>query len=137
MDKKEEKTKSEVDLELTDGQKKELLKTLLDDVLKSAPEDDAAKIMLLKKAQSIYSDQHEFKVGDIVRWKELMKNKSIPEYNEPAIVLDVLSDPISDDKESVGSTYYNEQLNLKLGVITDSTFLVYYHEGNRFEPYKG
>ncbi len=121
---------------MSEDQKKELLKALLDDVLKTAPEGDVTtKIEQLKKAQNTYATCYEFKIGDIVRWKELMKNKSMPEYNEPAIVLDILTEPIFNSRENIGSTYFNEQLNLKLGIITDNTFLTFYHEGNRFELY--
>jgi hypothetical protein len=132
---KQKNAENSGDLTLTEGQKKELLKTLLDDVLKTTPEDDATKIQQLQKAQSIYANQHKFKAGDIVRWKEFMKNKTMPEYNEPAIVLDVLTEPILDGAGDAGSTYFNQKLDLILGVITDNTFLIFYHEGSRFEPY--
>ena len=38
--------------------------------------------------------KHSFKPGLLVRWKDGLKNKAVPEYNQPAIVWEVLQQPV-------------------------------------------
>jgi hypothetical protein len=71
----------------------------------------------------------------LVRWKPGLKNKKRPEYNEPAVVVNVLLDPILDTSESAGSPYYRERLDLMLGLIdSDGDFVIFHFDQQRFEP---
>lgn len=78
---------------------------------------------------------HGFRPGQIVQWKSGMKNKIMPKYGEPTIVLEVLNPPVlADDKELDGTSLYREPLNLVLGIHdVDGDFLTFHYDGRRFE----
>lgn len=80
-----------------------------------------------------------FTTGDIVVWKDGLKNKNYPEYGQPAIVLERLDTPIVNSVEDAGSTYFNESLDIVLGLIShdeDDAFLVFYYDSRRFKLLK-
>lgn len=105
---------------------------------KSKPEtiSEEKKIDLLKKCLKDYSNYSKFEVGDIVFWKENLKNRRIPAYNEPSIVMEVLHEPIFDSASDSGSSNFKEPLNLKLGTLikdnNEMRFMIFYYDGNRF-----
>lgn len=77
-----------------------------------------------------------FATGDIVVWKDGLKNKNYPEYGQPAIVLERLDTPIVNSIDDTGSTYFNERLDIALGLISrdeDDAFLVFYYDSRRFK----
>ncbi|MGP1415601.1 MAG: hypothetical protein ACTTJ6_06725 [Treponema sp.] len=94
------------------------------------------KIDLLKKCLDDYSKSSNFQVGDIVFWKENLKNRKLPAYNEPSIVIEVLSEPIYDSTSDSGSSNFKEPLTLKLGTLikddNEMRFVIFYYDGNRF-----
>jgi hypothetical protein len=76
-----------------------------------------------------------------VTWKPGLKNRRIPRYGEPAVVVSVLDSPISDTDPESGSTYFREPLNLVLGVIWDGErgrgdFVTFHFDGRRFQPWE-
>lgn len=78
-----------------------------------------------------------FRVGDIVVWRNGLKNRTYPDYGTPAIVVEVLSPPLIDAIDDSGSAYFRESLNLRLGVIDErGDFLTFVYDGRRFEHYK-
>lgn len=78
-----------------------------------------------------------FRVGDIVVWRNGLKNRTYPDYGTPAIVVEVLSPPLIDTIDDSGSAYFRESLNLRLGVIDErGDFLTFVYDGRRFEHYK-
>jgi hypothetical protein len=84
---------------------------------------------------------HDFSPGDLVTWKPGLKNRRIPRYGEPAVVVSVLDSPISDTDPESGSTYFREPLNLVLGVIWDGErgrgdFVTFHFDGRRFQPWE-
>lgn len=84
-------------------------------------------------------DKAYFTTGDIVVWKDGLKNKNYPEYGQPAIVLRRLDNPIVNPVEDSGSTYFNEPLDIVLGLISrdeDDAFLVFYYDSRRFKLLK-
>ena len=90
-------------------------------------------ILALKKSVEQYNQPSDFKAGDIVQWKEGLKNKKRPQYGEPCIVIEVLDKPISDHFAPIASPYYGEQLGLKLGLIGENgEFFTFYYDKNRF-----
>lgn len=90
----------------------------------------------LRKLLTVFQKHYDFKPGDIVRWKPSMKNRKRPAYGEPAVVVNVLSDPIHESKEDAGSPYYHEPLTLVLGVIdSDGDLLLFHYDSRRFEPF--
>lgn len=95
------------------------------------------KIKNLQKAYKSFCIPNKFEPGDIVKWKEGQKNRRSPRYNDPVIVLDVLDKPIYGENKEPGSTYFNEPLNLVIGILDDDgDFLYYYVDSRRFEIYK-
>jgi hypothetical protein len=82
--------------------------------------------------------RHLFKPGQLVRWKEGLKNKSLPEYNTPAIVWETLPAAIFDNTKTIvaGSRYFREPLDIVLGVIDEETsaFILLHYDSRRLEP---
>lgn len=125
--------------EISEEQKKDLLKILLKNALeekKNQTLDNAGKIDLLKKLKSLYYEKNEFQVGDIIIWKKQLKNRKFPDYNEPIIVLEVLTEPFFDRTDEVGSQYFNEKNDIKVGIYKDDTFVTFYFDSQRFEKYE-
>ena len=93
-------------------------------------------ITQLKSACEDFLRKESFEVGQIVKWKENLKNRKLPHKNQPAIVIAILDEPIiSTDNES-GSPYFLETLDIILGIIVDDgTFLTFYYDSRRFEAY--
>lgn len=125
--------------EISEEQKKDLLKLLLRKTLeekKSSSSSNEDKIELLKKLKNLYDKKNVFEVGDIIRWKPQLKNRKLPDYNEPTIVLEVLAEPVLDDSKEVGNAYYREKNDIRVGVLRDDTLLMFYFDSNRFESFK-
>lgn len=94
----------------------------------------AQRAELLTTLCERYQEYYVFKPGDIVRWKADMKNKKRPAYHEPAVVVEVLYDPVMDLKDS-GSAYFREKLDLVLGLVDDDgDFILFHFDSRRFEP---
>ena len=90
----------------------------------------------LKQLQESMAVKHAFKPGDAVVWKRGLKNKKIPRDGDQVVVVAVLEQPVPDREEiSAGSQYFNEPLDLQLGVFdSDGDFAVYHFDSRRFEP---
>jgi len=72
----------------------------------------------------------------LVTWKEGLKNRKWPLQDDPAIVVELLEEPIICQQNDPGTPYFGERLNVKLGIIADEgEFLVFHFDLNRFEPY--
>jgi len=76
-------------------------------------------------------------VGDLVKWKEGLKNKKRPDSNQPAIVVQLLEKPLIERQgEEAGSPYYREPLDIILGLFDEENeFLMFYYDKRRFESY--
>lgn len=77
-------------------------------------------------------------VGDVVQWKPGMKNRRAPRYGQPAIVVEVLAQPVSADSHEPGSTYFREPLDVVLGVFWHEKpghgeFLAFHYDSRRLE----
>ncbi len=116
----------------------ELLKTLSDKDIDNEKEKNYGEEYLaqLKSACKNFVRKESFEVGQIVKWKENLKNRKLPHKNQPAIVIAILDEPvISTDNES-GSPYFLETLDIILGIIVDDdSFLTFYYDSRRFEAY--
>lgn len=93
-------------------------------------------IAQLKSVCKSFLKKESLEVGQIVKWKENLKNRKLPHKNQPAIVIEILQMPIiSTDNES-GSPYFLETLDIILGIVVENgTFLTFYYDSRRFEPY--
>lgn len=90
----------------------------------------------LQRLNTNLGQKYQFKVGDIVRWKDGLKNKRIPDYKLPAIVVDVLEVPLYDEKAEVGSPYFREPLDFVLGIIIKGELLTFHYDSRRFELFE-
>lgn len=80
--------------------------------------------------------ENDLKKGDLVKWKQGLKNRRIPEYNQPAIVMEVLQEPIIINHDEYGSATYREPLGIVLGIITPKNeFLIFHYDKRRFEKF--
>ena len=80
--------------------------------------------------------KHSFKPGLLVRWKDGLKNKAVPEYNQPAIVWEILPKPLFDNPKAhgAGSPYFHEPLDIVLGIMDEHEFVLLHYDSRRFEP---
>ena len=107
-----------------------------DDVPAKEPEKPNS-IGRLKNCAARMRRHHQFKKGELVQWKEGMKNRKTPAYGEPIIVVDVLKEPVYDcDSKNSASPFFYEPLTLVAGEIaSNGEFLCFHYDGRRFEPY--
>lgn len=122
---------------LNPEQQKELFKGIIRNLIEEKAKADSypETYKNLKILKEEYEKEYSFTEGQIIRWKNKMKNRALPEYNEPVIILEVLETPLKDDGERLSSTYYNELFDIKVGIMKDDTFLTFYFDSRRFEPF--
>ena len=72
---------------------------------------------VLRERFALLNASHQFAPGDLVAWKPGLKNRRVPRYGEPAVVVSVLDAPVFDNELESGSTYFRDPLSLVLGVI--------------------
>jgi hypothetical protein len=91
---------------------------------------------LLKQVSSDFQNHQQFQINQIVRWKPFLKNRKIPSYNAPAVVLEVFDPPIYDEAATNAcSIYFKEPLSLRIGFFDDEgDFVEMYVDGSRFSP---
>ena len=93
----------------------------------------------VSQLQTVYSrfiQKNYFQVGQLVKWKENLKNRELPYKNQPAIVIAVLDEPIVTNEDASGSPYFRETLDIILGILVNQeTFLTFYYDSRRFEVY--
>ena len=89
---------------------------------------------LLDKA-SIYKKQNDFKVGQLVKWKPGMKNRSEPKEHHFGVITKIHDPPIinSFDYVDCGSAQWGEKLTISIGIFIDGIFLEFAFDGSRFE----
>lgn len=81
----------------------------------NASKDDDSAIQELKKSYEAYISNESLSTGDIVSWKTGMRNRTLPNYRQPAIVIEKLQYPIFDESQNAGSQYFHEPLDLRVG----------------------
>lgn len=99
-------------------------------------DDFKNQVIELQKALKNLDKKEDFRKGDLVEWKPLLKNRNHPEYSQPAIVIEVLQKNIVDAESDAGSPFFKETLNIKLGMFIKERFLTFYYDKNRFQHYK-
>lgn len=72
------------------------------------------------------------KVGDIVVWKDGLRNRLHPAYGQPAIVSAILDPPLTDPEDDSSTCFYRERLTVVLGVIVRGSLVEYHFDGRRF-----
>lgn len=100
-------------------------------------ENMPAHIAKLQAAREVFGRVYDFKSGDLVIWKKGLKNRARPALGEPAIVVQTLETPLRDQAKESGTPYFNEPLDLALGLLDeDEDFVIFYYDRRRFEPYQ-
>lgn len=90
----------------------------------------------VKKCYENFMVSEAFIPGCLVVWKEKMKNRKMPEYSQPAVVMEVLDCPVIDPEKEVASCYYGEPLSVRLGFIdSDGDFVSYLFDKRRFRRF--
>jgi hypothetical protein len=118
--------------------KNSLVKAIIEsEIPKAPPSDYRAQTEMLKAALEALHRRHEFKVGQLVKWKKGLRYKNIPDHNQPGIVLEILPEPIVDPVNDSNSIYFRDLLDIKIGIILPNTgdMASYYLNSARFEPY--
>jgi len=90
----------------------------------------------LTQAYNEFTTPHTFKPGDLIQWKSLsLCNKALPEFNQPAVVVEVLETPLRDTSKSFGSAHAAESYDIIIGIIdSDGDFMTYFAESRRYQP---
>jgi hypothetical protein len=100
------------------------------------PDEIKASKQKLLRSHELMQKAYDFKPKQFVRWKEGLQNKKIPAYGEPAIVWEVLSEPLVEPSEEAGSAYFREPLNIVLGLMSaEDEFILFHFDKRRFEPF--
>ncbi|NOS71788.1 MAG: hypothetical protein HOP33_17900 [Verrucomicrobia bacterium] len=123
----------------TEGSEEVLSKLLLRKLSQQQTWEDSEKVKArkteLKECFDLYQRNHNFVVGQLVRWKSGLKNRKRPAYGEPVIVVEVLPEPVHDPTEEAGSAYFREHLTVVLGLLDiDGDFVLFHFDSRRFEP---
>lgn len=84
--------------------------------------------------------RHTFRPGDLVTWKPGMSNKRIPRPGRPAVVVEILPDPVMDPTRDAGDAYFREPLDIVLGVFIEQgrhrgDFIAWHFDSRRFQPW--
>lgn len=113
---------------------------LLDEAALDDLEGDLGAV--LRERFETLTTHYRFKPGDLVGWKPGLRNRKVPSYSAPTIVVEVLDEPILDRGEESGSTYYREPHDLILGVLWDrepgrGDFVTFHFDSRRFQPWEG
>ncbi len=87
---------------------------------------------VLSAAYSIYVKAHEFKAGDLVRWKPGMRNKRFPAVDAPAVVVRALAEGPRDAPQDAQV----EEQDIVLGIVDGSgRFVLFAYDSGRFQPW--
>lgn len=95
-------------------------------------------IRLTTLCSGLTEDERDFKVGDLVVWKDGLSNRNQPQYFEPVVVTKVFGTTIRSDQTS-STPYFNEPLSLMVGQISEyngeEKFFELAVDGRRFRLY--
>jgi len=89
----------------------------------------------LRKKYALFMRKDALKVGDIVSWKPGLTNRRYPRPGTAGIVTRIFPVPIKDTtKSEAGSPYFNEELNVSIGVIdSDGDFVEFTYDSKRLQ----
>lgn len=105
-----------------------------------SPEIQAARVLDHFKD---FATKHKFQPGDLIQWKSGLKNRAVPEYGHPAVLIEHIdasdnSRFSSQQHADSGTPYCGEKQDIRVGLITnEGQFLMYLMDSRMFEPYTG
>ncbi len=99
--------------------------------------DDLDKLEELNKIAASYMAGQTFSLGDLVTWKPGLRNRKMPDYGEPMVVVEVLEASVHDETADSGSPYFREPLNVRCLLIDDDgDALIFHYDSRRLMPYQ-
>ena len=113
-----------------------------DPAAEAGPEPDrkelwADEVARLRQAHVLLSEDVKFRIGDIVTWKDGLRNMEYPGAGRPALVTEVLKNPV-EMSTAPGSPYFREPLTIKgMVAVDDRTHLEFRVNGRRFRKADG
>ena len=95
-------------------------------------------VEVLRANYERYGAKETFRPGQLVVWKNGLKNRKRPVEGEPGIVIEVLEQPVFDSEQGdAGSPYFRESLDIRIGVLDeDEEFLIFHYDSRRFTLFK-
>lgn len=106
------------------------------EITNSQSYDTSHKQKLLNKVNTLLV-KNCFKQGDLIVWKNGLRNKKLPDEGQPAVVLEVLNEPLTQHEQETGSPYFREPLDIVLAMLDEDEDLVsFYYDSRRFELYR-
>ena len=96
--------------------------------------------LALRARVECLQQRHDFNPGDLVSWKPGLRNRRMPRYGRPAVVIEVLLDPVLDDAKDSGDAYFREPLDIVLGVFIEQgrhrgDFITWHFDSRRLQPW--
>lgn len=85
----------------------------------------------LEKKCALLSEKYEFKIGDLVTWKQGLSSRDVPKSGHPAIVTRVYDTPIYDGEKNSGNAHFREPLDIVCGVMMGEYFVEYHLDSRR------
>ena len=108
-----------------------------DDESLAEPAEDATQHLRVLYERLTNGRERVLHPGQMVVWKPGLKNRRLPAYGQPAMVVERLTISILDHETEAGSPYYREPLDMLLGILhRNGDFLVYHFDSRRFQPYE-
>jgi hypothetical protein len=127
---------------MSDNEKQEKLIAMLEKLVSKSDDDltedtyDEKHIANLRKTYESLFEKHDFKKGQLVKWKKGLRNRRLPKENQPAIVMEVLGEALIQNEQDMGSTYFREPLDIVISLMDkDGTLITFHYDSRRFEPY--
>lgn len=121
--------------------KSQLLKALLsEEQQESRPMNKLLareRSVVLRELFDTFTAKHTFEPGMLIQWKPNLRNKKKPNYDEPCIVIELLSEPVFGKTDESGSSYFREPLDMIAGFLDDDgDFVVFHFDSRRFMPFE-
>lgn len=108
-----------------------LVDEVRDELASTSPSAD--EMEALQARLQCFAAQEHFKPGMLVTWKPGLRNKRLPRYGQPAIVVEVLPEPLLDLSDSPELPYWREPLDLLLGILdAEGDLLTWHYDSRRF-----
>jgi len=91
----------------------------------------------LNALRSLFLNEINYVEGDIVQWKDGLRNRAYPRYGEPVIVVRLLTEPVYGDDDS-GTPQFKEPLDVVLGWLdNDGDMVCFHYDRRRFRKFMG
>jgi hypothetical protein len=98
---------------------------------------EPASAETVKRFYEVYTERHEFREGQLVKWKPGLKDRTFPAEGEPAVVVRLLEQPVFDNMQNSGLPNFFEPYDIVLGLVgSDGTFITFHFNRQKFEPYE-